>query len=185
MRLGLGKLSCSSSVASAGSHPSSSAVSHVSSFQSMDQVAEIILEENRRRCDFFKFYKFDESDKIGSGCSAFVFKCTRVVDETAQINLQISDSPTLKAMQSSLVVKVCDVEDESVLSSIRNEAKILPKLKCALINKFEACYEDLERNKVYLVLERAGTQTLTDYMKLEENEQLGLPPITLNPNEVK
>lgn len=107
------------------------------------------------------------------------------MDEHLQINLQISDSPTLKAKQSGLVVKVCDVEDEAMLKSIRNEAQILPKLQCALINKFEACYEDLERNKVYLVLECAGTQTLTDFMQIEENEQLGLPPITLNPNEVK
>ena len=53
-------------------------------------------------------------------------------------------------------MKVCDVNDEAVLHSIRNEAQILPKLNCALINKFEAYYEDLERNKVYLVLEDAG-----------------------------
>ena len=83
------------------------------------------------------------------------------------------------------MVKVCDVEDEMVLKSIRNEATILPNLSCSLINKFEACYEDLTRNKVYLVLERAGSQTLTDFMEIEENEQLGLPPKRLSSNIVK
>ena len=83
------------------------------------------------------------------------------------------------------MVKVCNVKDENVLKSIRNEAKILPNLNCTLINKFEACYEDLKRDKVYLVLERAGTQTLNDFMEIEENEQLGLPPKRLSANIVK
>ena len=26
----------------------------------------MILEENKLRCDFFKYYKFDEADKIGN-----------------------------------------------------------------------------------------------------------------------
>ena len=82
-------------------------------------------------------------------------------------------------------MKVCDVEDEAVLRSIRNEAAILPKLACALINKFESCYEDLNRNKVYLVLERAGEKNLTEYMELELNKQLGLPPKRLSPPLVK
>ena len=83
------------------------------------------------------------------------------------------------------MVKVCDVEDEAILSSIRNEAAILPKLQCALINRFENYYEYLERKKVYLVLERAGEQTLTDYMKLELKEQHGLPPKKLSPPLIK
>ena len=44
----------------------SSKSSAISQYNSIDQVAEIILEENKKRCDFFKFYKFDETDKIGS-----------------------------------------------------------------------------------------------------------------------
>ena len=63
-----------------------------------------------------------------------------------------------------MVVKVCETTDPAVLNSIRNEAKILPRLNCALINKFEAYYEDPERNKAYLVLEHAGNKTLTEYM---------------------
>ena len=59
------------------------------------------------------------------------------------------------------MVKVCETSDPGVLNSIRNEARILPKLQCSLINKFEAYYEDLERNKAYLVLEHAGKVTLT------------------------
>ena len=64
-------------------------------------------------------------------------------DEQLVIDLQASQSPELKTKDDNLVVKVCDVRDENVLKSIRNEAKILPKLNCSLINKFEAYYEDL------------------------------------------
>jgi len=87
-RLGLGKLSCSSSIASAKSSVSNSAVSF---FSSNSQIEEIILAENKERCDFFKFFKFDESTNIGKGCSSTVFKCQRVVaEEDLVIDLQAS-----------------------------------------------------------------------------------------------
>ena len=66
--------------------------------------------------------------------------------------------------ESKLVVKVCNTSDPLVLHSIRNEAAILPKLDCPLINRFEAYYEDPERNKAYLVVEKAGDKTLTEFM---------------------
>ena len=114
-----------------------------------------------------------------------MFKCHRLEEKSLIIDLQKSESPTLESKKPDLVVKVADVEDEAVLNSIRNEAQILPKLNCALINKFEAYYEDLERNKVYLILENAGEQTLTSYMELEQNQLLDLPPKTLSATEVK
>ena len=40
--------------------------SAISQFRNKSEVADIILEENRKRCDFFKFYKFDETDKRGA-----------------------------------------------------------------------------------------------------------------------
>ena len=76
--------------------------------------------------------------------------------------------------ESKLVVKVCDVSDPVVLNSIRNEAQILPKLSCPLINKFEGYYEDPERNKAYLVLEKAGDKTLREFIDaMKENRRLG------------
>ena len=39
--------------------------SAISQYSSTSQIDEIILEENKRYCDFFKFYKFDENKSIG------------------------------------------------------------------------------------------------------------------------
>ena len=63
------------------------------------------------------------------------------------------------------MVKVVETSDQGVLKSIQNEAKILPKLNCSLINKFGAYFEDPERNKAYLVIEDAGDKTLTEFLE--------------------
>ena len=57
-----------------------------------------------------------------------------------------------------------------MLHSIRNEAKILPKLIYPLINKYVAYYEDPERNKAYLVLEHAGDKNLQEFMSENSNK---------------
>ena len=56
-RLGLGKLSsgCLSDFKSV-----------VSCYESKDEADEAVLEENKNRCDFFKHYKYDRNDRLGS-----------------------------------------------------------------------------------------------------------------------
>ena len=38
----------------------------VSTFSSADEAQKLILEDNKMRCDFFKYFKYETSDKIGS-----------------------------------------------------------------------------------------------------------------------
>lgn len=57
---------------------------------------------------------------------------------------------------NQLVVKVCDTSDENKAQAARNEAKILKKINCHLINQLHAFYEDPGVNRSYLVLECAG-----------------------------
>ena len=40
--------------------------SGISQFESRDQIDEIILQENKKRCDFFKHYKYNETEKLGT-----------------------------------------------------------------------------------------------------------------------
>ena len=80
-------------------------------------------------------------------------------------------------------MKVVETSDPGVLNSIRNESTILPKLQSSLINKFEAYYEDLERNKAYLVLEHAGEKTLTEFM--EDIRGASGPQSRLSDDEVR
>ena len=54
------------------------------------------------------------------------------------------------------MVKIVETSDQAVLDAIRVEARILPKLHSPFINEFVDYYEDLCRNKAYLVLEHAG-----------------------------
>ena len=62
--------------------------SAVSKFSSTDEAQKLILEDNKNRCDFFKHFKYDSDDKLGSvslefkkvnrflqGCSSDVYKC--------------------------------------------------------------------------------------------------------------
>lgn len=66
---------------------------------------------------------------------------------------------------------MCDTRGEDTLLQVaRNEAALLQKLDCNLINKSIAFYEDLLINKTYLVLEHAGNKSLTDFVR----EQTGL-----------
>ena len=37
----------------------------ISQFSSTSQIEEIILEENKKFCEFFKFYKYNENKSIG------------------------------------------------------------------------------------------------------------------------
>ena len=38
----------------------------------------MILEENKKRCAFFKYYKFDEGDKLGTVSSKLTYiRCER------------------------------------------------------------------------------------------------------------
>ena len=70
-----------------------------------------------------------------------------------------------------LVVKVCDTSDINKDQAAKNEAKILQKLQCELINQFVAFYEDPEVNKSYLVLDFAGYQSLTQFIS-EKNKEM-------------
>ena len=44
------------------SQKSSSAISR---FESKQEAEEMIFEENKQRCDFFKHYRFDDTEKVG------------------------------------------------------------------------------------------------------------------------
>ena len=38
----------------------------VSCFETKEEADEMILEENKKRCEFFQHYKFDDGDKLGT-----------------------------------------------------------------------------------------------------------------------
>lgn len=65
-------------------------------------------------------------------------------------------SNSSQSQVNQLVVKVCDTSDVNKAQAARNEANILKKINCELINTLVAFYEDPEVNKSYLVLECAG-----------------------------
>ena len=69
-----------------------------------------------------------------------------------------------------LVVKVCDTSDINKEQAAKNEATILQKIECELINQFVAFYEDPEVNKSYLVLEFSGYQSLTQFISEKTKE---------------
>ena len=56
------------------------------------------------------------------------------------------------------------MSDAVLEKSAQNEIDILKAIDCELVNKAVAFYEDLLVNKAYLVLEKAGDKTLTEYM---------------------
>ena len=62
------------------------------------------------------------------------------------------------------MVKVCDVEDEGMQQSAYNEKNILQNLDCSYINKLFGFYEDKVLNKTYLVLEHAGSKSLSEFV---------------------
>lgn len=79
-----------------------------------------------------------------------------------------ADEQLLTAQQPAQqrVVKVCTIEDEMKKTACLNEAKILKKLDCELINKLHDYYEDPDPiNKAYLVLEYAGNQSLVEWIE--------------------
>jgi serine/threonine protein kinase len=47
-----------------------------------------------------------------------------------------------------------------VLASARNEAEILRKLNHPLVVKFQDYFEDTANRKAYIVMEKAGSQSL-------------------------
>ena len=71
-----------------------------------------------------------------------------------------------------LVVKVCDTSDVNKAAAAQNEANILEKLKCDLINNLVRFYEDPQVEKSYLVLEFAGENSLTEYISNCKKERL-------------
>mmetsp|Transcript_16621 Transcript_16621/g.22458 ORF Transcript_16621/g.22458 Transcript_16621/m.22458 type:complete len:112 (+) Transcript_16621:1307-1642(+) len=87
-----------------------------------------------------------------------------------------SNSSTTPSRQ--LVVKVCDTsDDENKTKAAVNEANILKKINCDLINQFVAFYEDPEVAKSYIVLEYAGEQSLKEFMA-ERKEESDLNDVT-------
>ena len=58
---------------------------------------------------------------------------------------------------NKLVVKICEASDIGVLNPIRNEAKILPKVNCSIVNKLKPT----TKIQTQLILEHAGKTTLT------------------------
>jgi serine/threonine protein kinase len=64
-----------------------------------------------------------------------------------------------------LVVKVFSTSDESVLASARNEAEILKKLNHPLVVKFQDYFEDTANRKAYIVMEKAGSQSLQEFIQ--------------------
>ena len=79
-----------------------------------------------------------------------------------------SNSSTTQNRQ--LVVKVCDTSDFNKAQAAVNEANILKKINCDLINQFVAFYEDPEVNQSYIVLELAGEQSLKEFMVEKKQE---------------
>ena len=63
-------------------------------------------------------------------------------------------------------MKVCNTKgEEALLEVARREAELLQKLDCDLLNRFVAFYEDLLVNKTYLVLEYAGSKSLSEFVE--------------------
>ena len=48
------------------SYASKESPSSISKFTTRKEAEEKILEENKERCDFFKYYEFDEANKLGT-----------------------------------------------------------------------------------------------------------------------
>ena len=78
----------------------------IKQFATRQESEEFILEENKKRCEFFRHYKVDDAKKLGAGCSSFVFKCERTAKD-------VEDNKS-----SDLVVKVVETSDLAVLEAI-------------------------------------------------------------------
>lgn len=113
-------------------------------------------------------------DKLGSGCSADVYLCQPMPQEIEFVTVKSahlsSNSSTTQNRQ--LVVKVCGdtKKDVNKAKAAINEAKILKKIECDLINQLVAFYEDPGVNKSYLVLEFAGYNCLTQFISDKKQE---------------
>lgn len=94
-----------------------------------------------------------------------MYRCTPLEQDIQFITLKSAQcSSSSSQMPRKLVVKVCDTSDVNKAQAAKNEAEILMKINCSLINQLVAFYEDPEVNKSYLVLEFAGEQSLTQFI---------------------
>jgi hypothetical protein len=102
-----------------------------------------------------------------------VYLCQPVPDDIHFVTVKSahfsSDSSTKPAR--NLVVKVCDTSDVNKAQAAKNEAIILKRIECDLINTLVAFYEDPQVNKTYLVLEFAGNFCLTQFISDRKKER--------------
>jgi len=101
-----------------------------------------------------------------------VYLCQPVPDDIQFVTVKSAhfSSNSSTTANRQLVVKVCDTSDVNKAQAARNEAIILKKIECDLINQLVAFYEDPQVNKSYLVLEFAGYFSLTQFISDRKKE---------------
>ena len=88
----------------------SDANSHVSKFSSDDEAFKMILDDNQRRCDFFKYFEYDVKDKIGEvrliiifSKLSFLFRGVQLPFTNADLSKQQATETPVQAASRRLV----------------------------------------------------------------------------------
>jgi hypothetical protein len=108
---------------------------------------------------FWNRYEIDWEDKIGSGCSANVFRARSKLMNESCFTSEVGSNSCMHQLNCNqkLIVKVCDVSEPTKLEAARNERQVLHQLPTSdFCNRFLAYHEDLAHDQAFMVLEEAG-----------------------------